>query len=150
MDPALPIFENLAKSADHSTLVSASRAAGLPDRLPGSVTLFAPTNQAFAQLPQGTLDTLMVPENKALLTQLLSYHVLPGAKTRADIAADARAGGGTAVYRTLQGGSIRVTAQGDRLTVTDIHGNRSLVSIPDVRHANGVVHVVEAVLLPVT
>lgn len=150
MDPALPIFENLAKSADHSMLVSAFRAAGLADRLPRPVTLFAPTNQAFVQLPQGTLDALMVAENRALLTQLLSYHVVSGAKTRADIAADARAGGGTAVYRTLQGGSIRVTAEGDRLTVIDIHGNRSAVTIPDVRHANGVVHVVEAVLLPVT
>ncbi len=150
MDPALPILDNLAKSADHSTLVSALRAAGLADRMAGPVTLFAPTNQAFAQLPQGTLDALMVPTNKALLTQVLNYHLVSGAKTRADIAADARAGGGTAVYRSLQGGSIRLTTQSDRLTVIDTHGNRTTVTIPDVRHANGVVHVVDALLLPVS
>lgn len=150
MDPALPIFENLAKSADHGTLVRAFRAAGLADRLPGPVTLFAPTNQAFAQLPQGTLEALMAPENKALLTQVLNYHAVSGAKTGADIAADAKAGGGTAVYRTLQGGSIRVASQGERLTVIDTHGNRTAVTIPDVRHANGVVHVVDALLLPAT
>jgi uncharacterized surface protein with fasciclin (FAS1) repeats len=110
--------------------------------------LFAPTDQAFDRLPNGTLTTLLDPSNKWLLGQIVNYHVVPGAKTRAQIAADARSGGGTAAYRTAQGGTIRVSVQGNAISVADIHGNRSNVTIADVRHSNGVMHVLDAVLLP--
>ena len=152
MDPAAPILDNLAKSADHTTLVAAIRAAGLADRLSGTdpYTLFAPTNDAFARLPQGTVAALMEPGNGRLLTQVLSYHLVSGTKTRSAIAADARSSGGTASYRTVEGSWIRVAADGQRLTVTDVHNNRSAVTVPDVRQSNGVFHVVDAVLLPVT
>ena len=149
MDPAASILANLAKSADHKTLVTAFRSAGI-EALPGPVTLFAPTDAAFAKLPRGTMETLAAPEARRVLADLLRYHVVPGARRRSDMAAEARANGGTVSYRTLQGGLIRVSAQGDRLTLTDVHGNRGAVVIADVRNSDGIVHVVDAVLLPVT
>jgi uncharacterized surface protein with fasciclin (FAS1) repeats len=152
MDPAATILDNLSKSADHTTLVAAIRASGLADRLSGSAphTLFAPTNAAFARLPEGTMAALMEPSNRRLLAQVLGYHVVSGARTRSAIAAEARASGGAAAYRTVEGSSIRVSAEGERMTVTDVHGNRSAVTIADVRQSNGIFHVVDAVLLPVT
>ena len=152
MDPQRSIVQNMAASQDHTTLVSALRAAGLEGTLSagGPYTLFAPTNDAFRRLPSGTIDTLMAPANRTLLAQLLNYHVVPGSKTRAQIAADIRAGGGTASYRTAQGEFIRVTMEGQALAVTDRHGNRTLVSTGDVIQANGVVHVLGGVLLPST
>ena len=150
MDPDRPILENLEKSAEHRTLVRAIRAAGVENRLAGPLTLFAPTDAAFERLPPGTIDTLMEPQNRRLLTQLVSYHVVPGARSRSAIAADARAAGGTAAYPTMEGGLIRIAAAGNDLAVSDVHGNRSAVTVADVGHANGIVHVVDAVLLPRT
>ena len=150
MYPTYNIVQNASNSNVHRTLVSAVRAAGLADSLsgPGPFTLFAPTDEAFQRLPQGTLESLMTPGNRSLLARLLNYHVVPGSKTRAQIAADARAGGGTASYRTAEGTTIRVGIQGNSVVVTDIHGNRSSVSIADVTQSNGVIHVLDGVLLP--
>jgi uncharacterized surface protein with fasciclin (FAS1) repeats len=146
------IVQNASASRDHSTLMTAVRAAGLAETLSGAgpYTLFAPSDDAFARLPQGTVETLMVPGNKALLARILNYHVVPGRKTRAQIAADARVGGGTASYRTAEGNMIRVAPQGNSILVTDIHGNRSNVTIPDVMQSNGIIHVLDGVLLPTT
>ena len=149
MDPAAAILTNLAESADHRALVGAFRTAGL-ETLPGPVTLFAPTDAAFTRLPTGTMETLAAPEARRVLTDLLRYHIVSGARRRSDIIAEARANGGTVSYRTLQGGWIRVSAAGDRLTITDVHGNRSTVTMADVTNSDGVFHVVDAVLLPVT
>lgn len=148
MDPALGMVQNLARSADHTTLVGAFRAAGFAERQSGAVTLFAPTNDAFARLPKGTMEALMAPESRRVLANLLNYHIVPGGRTRADIEADARSRGGEVAYRTLQGGWIRVSVAGDGMTVTDFHGNRSTVTTADIRHSDGVSHVVDAVLLP--
>ena len=152
MDPGRSIAENIARSRDHSTLEAALRSTGLLDRLEGTgpFTLFAPTDAAFARLPNGTVQSLMVPANRTLLTQLLNYHVVPGTKTRAHIAADIAAGGGTAAYRTAHGGWIRVSMAGSAITVADGHGNRSSVTIPDVDQSNGVIHILDGVLLPAT
>ena len=150
MDPARTILENLEKSADHRILVRAIRAAGLEAWLAGPLTLFAPTDAAFARLPAGTLDALMEPQNRRLLAQLVSYHVLPGARKMSAIAADASASGGTAAYRTMEGGSIRIAAAGEIPAVSDVHGNRSAIAVADVVNSNGIVHVVDAVLLPAT
>ena len=148
-DAATSILDTLGKSADHKTLVGALRSAGFASR-PGPVTLFAPTDDAFARLPHGTMDALTAPESGRLLAQVLNYHLVSGVKTRPDIAADVRAGGGAASYRTLQGGSIRVSLDAGLMTVTDGHGNRIAVTVEDARASNGVVHVVDQVLLPVT
>lgn len=150
MDPSRTILDNAGRSRDHTTLVAALRASGLDRTLagPGPFTLFAPTNAAFGRLPPTTVETLMHPSNRALLAHLLNYHVVPGRKTRAQIAADARAGGGTAVYRTAAGGTIRVRADGGRIIVTDVNNGRSEVVQADVGHSNGVMHVVGTVLLP--
>lgn len=152
MDPAHTLVQNAAKSREHGTLVAAVRAAGLEPTLAGSgpFTLFAPTDEAFTRLPNGTVQTLMEPSNKWLLGQLLKYHVVPGAKTRAQIAADVRAGGGWATYRTVEGNMLRVSLAGNTITVADIHGNRNEVRIADVRNSNGVMHVLNGVLLPAT
>jgi uncharacterized surface protein with fasciclin (FAS1) repeats len=152
MYPTYSIVQNAANSRDHTTLVTAVRAAGLADTLSGAgpYTLFAPTNDAFARLPRGTVDALMAPGNRALLARILNYHVVPGKKTRAQIAADSQAGGGSASYRTAEGTPIRVAVQGNSIVVTDLHGNRSSVSIPDVMQLNGVIHVLDGVLLPRT
>lgn len=148
MDPAFGVVENLARSADHTTFVGALRAVGFGERQSGPVTVFAPTNDAFARLPRGTMDALMAPASRRVLANLLNYHFVFGAKTRADIEADARSRGGEAAYRTLQGGLIRVSLAGERMMVTDVHGNRSAVTLSDIRHADGVSHVVDSVLLP--
>ena len=150
MDPAASIAQNLASSNEHSALNSALRAAGWSERLSGAgaFTLFAPTDAAFARLPRGTMESLLAPANKPLLGDVLSYHVVAGRKTRAAIADDITYGGGFATYRTLQGGSIRVSMQGGAMSVTDGHRNRSLVRIADAFSSNGVFHVIEGVLLP--
>ena len=150
MDPAASIAQKLASSNEHSALNSALRAAELNERLSGAgqFTLFAPTDAAFARLPRGTMESLLAPANKLLLGEVLSYHVIPGRKTQAAIAGDIAAGGGFATYRTLQGGSIRVSMQGGAMSVTDGHGNRNLVRIADALASNGVFHVIEGVLLP--
>lgn len=150
MDPARTIADNLGRSADHRTLSAAIRGAGLGETLAGQgpFTLFAPTDEAFQRLPAGTMESLMAPANRSLLGQLVNYHVVPGAKTRAQIAADASAGGGVATYRTVQGSFIRVSMRGDAVTVADVHNNRSSVRTADAAQSNGVVHVLDGVLLP--
>ena len=150
MVPTRSILENAAASSEHSTLISAVRAAGLDSTLSGSgsYTLFAPTNAAFGRLPKGTVDTLLNPANKGELARLLNYHVVPGRKTRAQIAADVRAGSRAAVYTTAAGSIVRVGLEGNRIVLTDVHNGRSIVTTPDVQQANGVMHVVDAVLVP--
>ena len=150
MVPTRSILENAAASNEHSTLVSAVRAAGLDSTLSGSgsYTLFAPTNAAFGRLPKGTVDTLLNPANKGELARLLNYHVVPGRKTRSQIAADVRAGSRAAVYTTAAGSIVRVSIEGNRIVLTDVHNGRSIVTTPDVQQANGVMHVVDAVLVP--
>jgi uncharacterized surface protein with fasciclin (FAS1) repeats len=152
MDPALTLVGNAANSREHTTFVSAVRAAGLESTFggSGSFTFFAPTDEAFARLPNGTMQSLMDPSNKWLLGRLLRYHVVPGAKTRSQIAADARTAGGVATYQTVEGTPLRVSISGNTITVADVHGNRNEVRIADVRNSNGVMHVLNGVLLPST
>jgi uncharacterized surface protein with fasciclin (FAS1) repeats len=144
------IIENAVNSQDHTTLVAAVKAAGLVDTLSGAgpFTVFAPTNEAFAKLPAGTVDTLLLPANKAQLTQILTYHVVPGRITAEDIAAAAAANGGTATYTTVEGEPLRFMADGGGWVVVDAKGNRAMITIPDVMQSNGVIHVIDTVLMP--
>lgn len=151
MYPSKTIVENAVNSKDHTTLVAAVKAAGLVDTLsgPGPFTVFAPTNAAFAKLPPGTVETLVKPENKATLTGILTYHVVPGRVTSADLKRMIKEGGGTATLRTVAGGDLTVQAAGKgRIRITDAKGNRSTVTIADVYQSNGVIHVVNGVLIP--
>ncbi|WP_447766105.1 fasciclin domain-containing protein [Sphingopyxis panaciterrae] len=144
------IVENAMNSKDHTTLVAAVKAAGLVDTLsgPGPFTVFAPTNAAFEKLPAGTVDTLLKPENKAKLTGVLTYHVVPGRMTASDLAAKAEANGGKAVLTTVQGGKITVWEKDGAWYVTDAKGGQAMISIADVMQSNGVIHVVDTVLMP--
>jgi len=144
------IVDNAVNSKDHTTLVAAVKAAGLVETLqsPGPFTVFAPTNDAFGKLPAGTVETLLKPENKAMLAGVLTYHVVPGKLDAKALAADIAAGGGKAMLTTANGESLTVTGMGDKVMVTDAKGNVSHVTIADVRQANGVIHVVDTVLLP--
>jgi uncharacterized surface protein with fasciclin (FAS1) repeats len=144
------IVENASKSADHTTLVAAVKAAGLVDTLSGKgpFTVFAPTNEAFAALPAGTVDTLLKPENKAQLTQVLTYHVVAGKVTSADLVAKIKAGGGSASLTTVEGEPLTASLEGSNVVLTDAKGGKATVTIADVPQSNGVVHVVNAVLLP--
>ena len=150
MYPTKTIVENAVNSKDHTTLVAAVQAAGLADTLngPGPFTVFAPTNAAFAKLPAGTVDTLLKPENKAALTNILTYHVVSGAMTSKDIGKAIRAGGGTATLTTVQGEPLTARMMGGRLMLTDAKGGTSMVTIKDVMQSNGVIHVVDTVLMP--
>ncbi|WP_419809408.1 fasciclin domain-containing protein [Sphingomonas sp.] len=150
MYPTKTIVENAINSRDHTTLVAAVKAAGLVDTLsgPGPFTVFAPTNAAFAKLPAGTVDTLVMPENKATLTGILTYHVVAGRMTSADIARAIRAGHGTATLTTVQGEPLTARMMGGRLMLTDAKGGTSMVTIKDVMQSNGVIHVVDTVLMP--
>ena len=150
MYPTKTIVENAVNSKDHTTLVAAVKAAGLVETLsgPGPFTVFAPTNAAFAKLPAGTVDTLVRPENKAQLTTILTYHVVAGRMTSRDIAAAIKAGGGTATLTTVQGEPLTATMKGRNLTLTDAKGGTSTVTIKDVLQSNGVIHVVDTVLMP--
>jgi uncharacterized surface protein with fasciclin (FAS1) repeats len=150
MYPSRNIVENAVNSRDHTTLVAAVKAAGLVDTLsgPGPFTVFAPTNGAFERLPSGTVPTLLRPENKAMLTSVLTYHVVPGRLSAADLAARARAAGGVATLTTVQGNTLRVSGSGDAWVVTDAKGGRSRITIADVMQSNGVIHVVDTVLMP--
>ncbi|WP_442046071.1 fasciclin domain-containing protein [Novosphingobium sp. YAF33] len=145
------IVDNAMNSKDHTTLVSAVKAAGLVDTLkgPGPFTVFAPTNAAFAKLPAGTVDMLMKPENKAMLTKVLTYHVVAGRMTAADIAANAMAHGGKAMLTTVEG--EKLTAWKDKAGawwLTDAKGGKSRITIANVMQSNGVIHVVDTVLMP--
>ena len=144
------IVENAVNSKDHTTLVAAVKAAGLVDTLmsAGPFTVFAPTNAAFDKLPAGTVDTLLKPENKGMLSSVLTYHVVAGTMTSTDIAAAIRAGGGTATLNTVQGGTLTGRMMGNKLVLTDAKGGRSTVTIANVMQSNGVIHVVDTVLLP--
>jgi len=150
MYPTKNIIENAVNSADHTTLVAAVKAAGLVETLsgPGPFTVFAPTNEAFAKLPAGTVDTLVKPENKATLTSILTYHVISGKMTSRQIAAAIKAGHGTATLTTVQGEPLTATMKMGKLILTDAKGGRSTVTIKDVMQSNGVIHVVNTVLMP--
>ena len=144
------IVDNAVNSKDHTTLVAAVKAAGLVETLssPGPFTVFAPTNAAFAKLPAGTIPTLLKPENKGTLTTVLTYHVVAGRLTSADIAKKIKAGKGKAKLTTVQGETLTARMVGKKLVLTDTKGGRSTVTIANVMQSNGVIHVVDTVLMP--
>lgn len=144
------IIENAVNSKDHTTLVAAVKAAGLVATLqgPGPFTVFAPTNDAFAKLPADTVPTLLKPENKGTLSTVLTYHVVAGKLDAAALRHQVMAGHGKATLKTVQGETLTVTAQGRKLVLTDAKGGASTITIPDVRQSNGVIHVVDTVLMP--
>jgi uncharacterized surface protein with fasciclin (FAS1) repeats len=150
MDATKPIPVNAAAAPNLSTLVSAVKAAGLDATLsgPGPFTVFAPTNDAFGRLAPGTVDTLLKPENKASLTKVLTYHVVPGTITLADLQARLKSGSGTTTLTTVEGEPITVRLEGNAISLSDVSGNKSYIETPDVRQSNGVVHVVNGVLVP--
>jgi uncharacterized surface protein with fasciclin (FAS1) repeats len=150
MYPTKDIVDNAVNSKDHTTLVAAVKAAGLVDTLkgPGPFTVFAPTNEAFSALPAGTVDTLLKPENKAKLTSVLTYHVVAGKMDAAALMAAVRAGGGKATLKTVEGDPLTVTVSGGKVVVMDESGGSATVTIADVYQSNGVIHVVDKVLLP--
>ncbi len=150
MYPSKNIVENAVNSKDHTTLVAAVKAAGLVETLEGAgpFTVFAPTNEAFNKLPKGTVDNLVKPENKATLTKILTYHVVAGKMDSKAIAAAIKAGGGKAVLKTVSGGSLTAMMKGSKLVLTDEKGGMSTVTIKDVYQSNGVIHVVNTVLMP--
>ena len=144
------IVENAVNSRDHTTLVAAVQAAGLADTLsgPGPFTVFAPTNAAFAKLPAGTVDTLLQPANRTMLQSVLTYHVVPGRLTAADLMARIKAGGGQARLTTVQGGTLTARMMGNRVMLVDAKGGMSHVTQANVMQSNGVIHVTDAVSLP--
>src|SRR5690349_15104793 len=144
------IIDNAVNSADHTTLVAAVKAAGLVETLKGKgpFTVFAPTNSAFDKLPAGTVDTLLMPENKAMLTNILTYHVLAGRFDSKMIMAKIKAGKGKAWFKTVNGGTLTAWMDGSSLVLADEKGGQSRVTIADVFQSNGVIHVVDSVLLP--
>jgi len=150
MYPSKDIIQNAVNSKDHTTLVAAVKAATLVDTLesPGPFTVFAPTNEAFAKLPAGTVDTLLKPENKAMLTKILTYHVVAGRLTGADLMKLVKDGHGKAMLKTVEGDPLTVTEQGGRLFVSGEKSGVAEVSIANVMQSNGVIHVVSSVLLP--
>jgi uncharacterized surface protein with fasciclin (FAS1) repeats len=150
MYPSKTIVDNAVNSNDHTTLVTAVQAAGLVDTLKsaGPFTVFAPTNAAFAKLPEGTVETLVKPENKQTLTTVLTYHVVPGRVTAADLASKIKAGGGKATLTTAQGGTLTASMMGNTIMLTDAKGGMSHVTQGDVMQSNGVIHVVDTVLMP--
>jgi len=152
MYPNRNIVENAVNSKDHTTLVSAVKAAGLVDTLqtPGPFTVFAPTNAAFARLPAGTVDNLVQPQNKDKLTSVLTFHVVPGRYTATELKALAEQSGGQAELKTVQGGTLAVMLgrNGEGIFVADNNGNTARIPITDVMQSNGVIHVIDKVLLP--
>ncbi|MBX6359725.1 MAG: fasciclin domain-containing protein [Acidobacterium ailaaui] len=150
MYPTKNIIQNAVNSKDHTTLVAAVKAAGLVDTLegPGPFTVFAPTNEAFAKLPAGTVDNLLKPENKDQLTKVLTYHVVPGKINSAELKKMIKAGHGTAELKTVNGETLKAMMQGGHIVLQDEKGGTATVTIPDVYQSNGVIHVVDAVLLP--
>ncbi len=150
MYPSKSIVENAVNSKDHTTLVTAVKAAGLVDTLSGKgpFTVFAPTNAAFAKLPAGTVETLVKPESKKTLTGILTYHVVSGKLNASDLAAQIKSGGGKATLKTVAGGTLTAMMDGSKLVLTDAKGGKSTVTIADVNQSNGVIHVVDTVLMP--
>ena len=150
MLPTRDIIDNAVNSKDHTTLVAAVKAAGLVETLkgPGPFTVFAPTNAAFDALPAGTVDTLLKPENKAMLSGILTYHVVAGKMDAAALTQAIAAGGGKATLKTVAGGNLTAMASGGKVMVMDEKGGSATVTIADVVQSNGVIHVVDKVLLP--
>ena len=150
MYPTRNIVQNAVNSKDHTTLVAAVKAAGLVDTLSskGPFTVFAPTNEAFAQLPSGTVDTLLKPENKGTLTGVLTYHVVPGRYTAGQIVALAARSRGVATLKTVEGENLRFMKSGPGWVVVDAKGGKAHITIANVMQSNGVIHVVDRVLMP--
>jgi len=150
MFPSRNIVQNALNSEDHTTLVAAVKAAGLVETLegPGPFTVFAPTNEAFSKLPVGTVDTLLMPENKATLTKILTYHVVAGRMDAKDIARAIKAGNGRAELATVSGGKVWAEMMAKDLVITDEKGDMAKVTIANVYQSNGVIHVIDTVLLP--
>jgi uncharacterized surface protein with fasciclin (FAS1) repeats len=151
MYPTKTIVGNAVNSADHTTLVAAVKAAGLVATLsgPGPFTVFAPTNEAFTDLPAGTVDTLLKPENKPMLTKVLTYHVVAGDYDSTTLRSMILAGGGKATLKTVEGGTLTFMMNGSsNIVVRDDKGDIADITIADVKQSNGVIHVVDKVLLP--
>jgi uncharacterized surface protein with fasciclin (FAS1) repeats len=150
MSPTKNIVENAMNSQDHTTLVAAVKAAGLVDTLEGAgpFTVFAPTNEAFAKLPAGTVDTLLKPENKDMLVKILTYHVVAGKVGSKELKKMIKEGNGTATLKTVSGGTLTAKEVGGKIVLTDEKGGTSTVTIADVWQSNGVIHVVDTVLMP--
>jgi uncharacterized surface protein with fasciclin (FAS1) repeats len=150
MYPTKNIIENAVNSADHTTLVTAVKAAGLVETLegPGPFTVFAPTNEAFAKLPAGTVETLVKPENKATLTKVLTYHVVAGRLSASDIKKQIKAGNGSAELVTVEGGKLWASQDGNHIVLKDEKGGTATVTIPNVFQSNGVIHVIDTVVMP--
>ncbi|HEX8513224.1 MAG TPA: fasciclin domain-containing protein [Allosphingosinicella sp.] len=150
MYPSRTIVENASQSKSHTTLVAAVKAAGLVDTLsgPGPFTVFAPTDAAFSKLPAGTVDTLLRPENKPMLQSVLTYHVVPGRVSAAQLVAKIKAGRGMAKLATVQGGALTARLAGGKVVLTDEKGGRATVTQADVFQSNGVIHVTDAISLP--
>lgn len=150
MYPSKNIVENAVNSKDHTTLVAAVSAAGLVETLKskGPFTVFAPTNAAFEKLPQGTVDNLLKPENKSTLTKILTYHVVAGRYNAKDIAAMAAKGHGAAELKTVEGGKVWVMKKNGEWWLKDEKGGMAKITIADVHQSNGVIHVIDSVLMP--
>ena len=149
MFPTKDIIDNAVNSKDHTTLVAAVKAAGLVETLKGKgpFTVFAPTNAAFDKLPKGTVETLLKPENKAMLTSILTYHVLSGRMSAADIKKKIKEGKGTASFKTVSGGTLMAMMQGKNIVLKDEKGGMSKITIADVNQSNGVIHVIDTVVM---
>jgi len=150
MYPTKNIIQNAVNSADHTTLVAAVKAAGLVETLegPGPFTVFAPTNEAFAKLPAGTVDTLLKPENKATLTKVLTYHVVAGRLSAHELMKMIKQGNGKAELTTVEGGKLWVMEDGKNLVLKDEKGGTATVTIANVFQSNGVIHVIDSVVMP--
>jgi len=150
MYPNKTIVQNAVNSPIHKTLVAAVKAAGLVDTLnsPGPFTVFAPTDDAFAKLPAGTVDNLVQPENKATLTKVLTYHVVPGTYSTGKLMKDIKAGGGTLKLKTVEGSDLTFTIANGRIKITDDKGGSAMITTANVYQSNGVIQVVDSVLMP--
>lgn len=150
MYPSKNIVENAVNSKDHTTLVAAVKAAGLVETLQsaGPFTVFAPTNKAFNKLPKGTVETLLKAENKKMLQTVLTYHVVAGKLSAADLVSKIKAGKGKATLTTVAGAPLVISLKGKKVQIMDTSGGKSYVTIADVNQSNGVIHVVDAVLVP--
>lgn len=150
MYPTKDIVDNAVNSKDHTTLVAAVKAAGLVETLKsaGPFTVFAPTNDAFAKLPAGTVESLVKPENKATLTKILTYHVVAGKMDAAALSKAIKAGKGKAILTTVAGGKLTATMKGKAIMLKDENDGMSMVTISDVYQKNGVIHVINSVVLP--
>jgi len=150
MFPTKNIVENAVNSADHTTLVAAVKAAGLVETLqsPGPFTVFAPVNQAFEKLPKGTVENLLKAENKEMLKKILTYHVVAGRLSASDLRKQIKSGHGSATLKTVSGGTLTVWMNGKNLALKDEKGMMSTITISNVFQSNGVIHVVDSVLLP--